>query len=116
VRIENVRWATKSGARTWDVPTFKGDLAAPEADYGRSTWNNLDAAPAYATDESDWNGNVTWEHDLTKLDQYWRGWLAGLQDVFAAVNEHLPAIAPQRPESQVSEMEPPEVDSDEIPF
>lgn len=116
VIVENVRLVSKGGTRAWDVPTFKGDLTAPEPDYGRSTWKNLDAAPAYPTDDTDWNGNVTWEHNLVKLDQYWRGWLAGVQDVFDAVRQHLPAIAPQKPATQAIDVEPDEVDPDDIPF
>jgi hypothetical protein len=87
VRIENVKCSNKG--RKWLVPTFKGLFVAPAGDYGRCTWDGR-GAPAYVGEYQ--TGKATWVTDLELCDQYWRGWLAGVLEVWGEVSEELQPI------------------------
>jgi hypothetical protein len=111
VLILDVTWSTKDKTREWQVPTFKGRFVAPEPDYPRATPHTV-GAPNYA--ESEYAND--WITDRDKCDQYWRGWLAGVQEVYRAVSSVLEPIKPLAPGAVPKPTPVDEVDPDDIPF
>ena len=113
VLIENTTWTTEDKTRQWFVPTFKGRFLAPEADYPRESWD-ASGAPSYKGEDED--GDPVWVDDLNKCDQYWRGWLNGVQEVFSAVGEELARIPVVAPSPVVPPTLVEVLDPDDIPF
>jgi hypothetical protein len=90
LRIEKRRWTSNDGERVWWIPGFTGTFRAPEQDYGLNQPGES-GAPAYQDEKG------RWIDDFPRCDQYWRGWLAGVYEIFMVVKEDLepiPGIAP----------------------
>ncbi len=104
VVLGDVTWTwTKDGERvTGQGLGFTGRFAAPEQDYARNTpryWG----APCFVDSDGDF------EKRPHLCDQYWRGWLAGVRDVFAEVSTVLEPVDEDVPASG-------DIDPDDIPF
>jgi hypothetical protein len=115
VLIEVVTWVAKDKSKEWQVPTFKSRFVPPVADYPLETWNKF-GAPSYPAQDID-ESEAGWVSDRDKCDQYWRGWLAGVKQVYQAVSEVLDPIEPQPPIGVPKPSPVPvDVDPDDIPF
>jgi hypothetical protein len=61
-----------------------------------------------------------WVNGVRLCDQYWRGWLAGVLDIFYALKDELPAIPGTLwPNPNIPPVDDPgvrDVDPDDIPF
>ena len=118
VRIDKGQWTSKDGRREWWIPRFVGAFTAPEQDYARWT-PHQHGAPGFTYDDEEGAP----ECDASACDQYWRGWLSAVREVFAVVSGDLEPIAPQRPPAArpaSREAEPTpgsgDIDPDDIPF
>jgi hypothetical protein len=86
-------WTTDGEERVGEFPAFVGGFVVPHGDYGQMRPGNW-GAPAFRMDDA-------WVRAELDVDQYWRGWLRGVLDVFDLVGGRLEPIGP---------------DPDEIPF
>lgn len=106
VQIAESRWTTKDGKREWKIPGFAGRFRAPFQDYPKWT-PQQHGAPGFAYEEEEGRP----EDDMNLCDQYWRGWLAGVKDIYAGVSEELdPIDGPADLFGQGN------IDPDDIPF
>jgi hypothetical protein len=135
VQIGDIVWSWKDG-RTHPVSGFRGNFRVPDADYPvkrphLTTRGNVrvsQGAPSFTDEDglfefaSDWGSDGRrWVEDVHLCDQYWRGWLAGVQEVFHEVTPELEPIHPSPPYPVAAEaIEDPadsgDVDPDDIPF
>lgn len=116
VAIKDIQWTGNGGP--WWVVGFSGQFRAPTDDYlfnAPSQWG----APAYPehgwpVDEQD-----EWVTDRPKCDQYWRGWLSAVRELFEQVRDELDPLQPQPIAAAPGPPEPAptrDVDPDDIPF
>lgn len=111
VKLGDLEWIYpgEPGRRDYDLG-FTGSFYVPEQDYGVNrpgAWG----APAVRL-----QGETEWTRDPSICDQYWRGWLAGVIDIFQAVSRDLEPIEPVAPRTARSEPGRRDVDPDDIPF
>ena len=104
VQLGETKWkVTYDGeSGTAAALSFAGKFIAPIEDYREnkpSDWG----APAYR------DSDETWIDDANQCDQYWRGWLRGVRDLYATASQELEPIRPPAPAAG-------DVDPDDIPF
>jgi len=111
VRLGDKKWVASDGSREWTRLGFLGAFVAPEQDYGFMRPPNQWGAPGYQDAETGWTD------DPHLCDQYWRGWLAAVSEVFAAVSKELPPIPGVAPATApVQAPDSRHVDPEDIPF
>jgi|SRR5580704_2092189 hypothetical protein len=134
VRIGDIEWSWKDG-RKHTLSGFVGQFRIPDADYPlkrpqlrRGVVQVIDGAPSFPDpddlfgDTADWGSDGgRWVDDVNLCDQYWRGWLAGVQEVFHEVSPELEPIRPAPPYPVAAEAGEDaaglgNVDPDDIPF
>jgi post-segregation antitoxin (ccd killing protein) len=125
VKIERVQWTRKAdGSAIGWAPGFVGRFRATEQDYG--TWKpragryDVMGAPAFADPDSD-PENPEWITAIHECDEFWRGWLSAVKDLFDLARSELEPIPPDSrryadPDDIPFDDEPPPPDSDDIPF
>lgn len=97
-------------------PYFSGRFHAPDEDYGEESGSRWPGAPAFRTHRGI---DDRWEDDPWKCQRYWRGWLAGTQEVYAVAAEYLPDVRDQLPPEPKPLQRPSPTyveDPDDIPF
>jgi hypothetical protein len=116
VVLGDVTWRYKEGGKVSGTALgFLGSFAAPREDYPLNSPNRF-GAPGFVDDDD------RCEIRPHLCDQYWRGWLAGVKEVFSAVSEDLQPIFPTTPASsddvheKLSPLLAGEIDPDDIPF
>ena len=88
-------------SRTVAALSFAGKFIAPIEDYRQNQPRVWGAPPT--TPRRDWID------DANPCDQYWRGWLRGVRDLYDTASQELEPIRPPAPA-------PGDVDPDDIPF
>jgi hypothetical protein len=93
VVLGDVTWTwTEDGERVrGQVLGFIGRFSAPEQDYARNTPRRW-GAPCFVADDGHY------ERQPHLCDQYWRGWLAGVREVFAEASTVLEPVTVQVPQ------------------
>jgi hypothetical protein len=97
ISIES-NWEELEGVQHW----FEGRFKAPDDYNGTPSYD--DAGGEYV-------------QDVSRCDQYWRGWLAGVLEIFKLVRLELAPLGPPPDEERSAEQHAVrDVDPDDIPF
>jgi hypothetical protein len=91
--------------------SFIGRFFAPTEDYGQDGPSGS-GAPGYRETLSG-SAEAVWVHDEWRCERFWRGWLAGVTDLYAGAQSHLPSVVDKLPPLPP---DPSRIDPDEIPF
>jgi hypothetical protein len=115
VVLGDVTWKYRdSGKVSGTALGFRGRFVAPREDY-RANMPSRWGAPCFVNDDEEL------EKQPHLCDQYWRGWLAGVREVFAEVSKQLEPVYPPEPQSVAPQpfddgVPPGDIDPDDIPF